>query len=319
MKVTIVETVGYGDQVNKEDSAKTILEYVDTQYEAYLNEEMKIKRSLNSYHDTRIHVCLYFIAPTGHSLKSLDIVCMKQMQKKVNIIPIISKSDGISKSELQTFKEQIMTELLNNDIEIYKFPTDDETISEVNSEMNNHIPFAVVGSRDEVVVGEEKYRARQYSWGTVLVENENHCDFVKLREMLVRTNMQDLIEKTHEKHYELHRRLKMEREGFNDGEDSIQDGYQKKREQYMLELQVKEEHIRQAFVQKVKDKENELKKDEVALQVKFTTMKQNQSDEKKIVEEMKKLLDEDMDKFNQFKQEFAIQHADLAKGKKPKK
>ena len=75
---------------------------------------MKIKRSQKTYHDTRVHVCLYFIAPTGHSLKSLDLVCMKKLDKKVNVIPIIAKADTISKNELQAFKDQIMTELENN-------------------------------------------------------------------------------------------------------------------------------------------------------------------------------------------------------------
>ena len=56
--------------------------------------------------------------------------------------------------------------------------------------LQSHLPFAVVGSREEVQLNGEKYRARQYPWGTVLVENETHCDFVKLREMLLRTNMQ---------------------------------------------------------------------------------------------------------------------------------
>lgn len=48
------------------------------------------------------------------------------------------------------------------------------------------------------------------------VENENHCDFVKLREMLVRVNMEDLREKTHTKHYELYRRSKLTEMGFMD-------------------------------------------------------------------------------------------------------
>ena len=48
-------------------SYKAIVDYIDTQYEAYLQEELKVKRALHSYHDTRIHVCLYFVAPTGHS------------------------------------------------------------------------------------------------------------------------------------------------------------------------------------------------------------------------------------------------------------
>lgn len=49
-----------------------------------------------------------------------------------------------------------------------------------------------------------------------LVENENHCDFVKLREMLICTNMEDLREQTHARHYELYRRCKLEEMGFAD-------------------------------------------------------------------------------------------------------
>lgn len=48
------------------------------------------------------------------------------------------------------------------------------------------------------------------------VENENHCDFVKLREMLLRVNMEDLREQTHTRHYELYRRCKLEEMGFKD-------------------------------------------------------------------------------------------------------
>ena len=48
-------------------------------------------------------------------------------------------------------------------------------------------------------------RARQYPWGVVQVENENHCDFTKLREMLIRTNMEDLRDTTHSRHFEVYR------------------------------------------------------------------------------------------------------------------
>lgn len=48
----------------------------------------------------------------------------------------------------------------------------------------------------------------------MIVENESHCDFVKLREMLIRTNMEDLREKTHEKHYELYRKMRLEQVRF---------------------------------------------------------------------------------------------------------
>ncbi len=48
-----MDTVGYGDQINKEDSFKAIVDYLDTQFENFLQEELKIKRNLPAYHDTR--------------------------------------------------------------------------------------------------------------------------------------------------------------------------------------------------------------------------------------------------------------------------
>ncbi|XP_032255806.1 septin-10 isoform X2 [Phoca vitulina] len=216
LKLTIVNTVGFGDQINKEESYQPIVDYIDAQFEAYLQEELKIKRSLFNYHDSRIHVCLYFISPTGHSLKTLDLLTMKSLDSKVNIIPVIAKADAISKAELQKFKIKLMSELVSNGVQIYQFPTDDETIAKINASMNGHLPFAVVGSMDEVKVGNKMVKARQYPWGVVQVENENHCDFVKLREMLICTNMEDLREQTHTRHYELYRRCKLEEMGFTD-------------------------------------------------------------------------------------------------------
>lgn len=69
---------------------------------------------------------------------------------------------------------QIIEELRSNDIEIYKFPTDDETVADLNAKMNDQVPFAVVGSRDEIVVNGHKVRARQYPWGTV----EGECEIL---------------------------------------------------------------------------------------------------------------------------------------------
>ncbi|NXW79483.1 SEP10 protein, partial [Hirundo rustica] len=136
LKLTVVKTVGFGDQVNKADTYQPIVDYIDAQFEAYLEEELKVIRSLFSYHDTRIHVCLYFISPTSHSLKNIDLLTMRSLDSKVNIIPVIGKADSISKTELQEFKKKIMSELVSNGIRIYQFPTDDETFSEMNTIIN---------------------------------------------------------------------------------------------------------------------------------------------------------------------------------------
>ena len=47
----------------------------------------------------------------------------------------------------------------------------------------------------------------------LLVENSDHCDFTKLRNMLIRTHMQDLKDVTQDVHYEnfrLHRLRKQD-------------------------------------------------------------------------------------------------------------
>ncbi|XP_078403757.1 septin-6 isoform X4 [Cetorhinus maximus] len=306
LKLSIVNSVGFGDQINKEESYKSIVEFIDAQFEAYLQEELKIKRTLHNYHDSRIHVCLYFIAPTGHSLKSLDLVTMKKLDSKVNIIPIIAKADSISKNELQKFKIKIMSELVSNGVQIYQFPTDDETVAEINGTMNAHLPFAVVGSTEEIKIGNKMMKARQYPWGTVQVENENHCDFVKLREMLIRVNMEDLREQTHARHYELYRRCKLEEMGFKDTDPdnkpfSLQETYEAKRNEFLGELQKKEEEMRQMFVMRVKEKESELKEAEKELHDKFDRLKKLHQDEKKKLEDKKKSLDDEINAYKQRK------------------
>uniref|UniRef100_A0A8C6YR36 Septin n=1 Tax=Nothoprocta perdicaria TaxID=30464 RepID=A0A8C6YR36_NOTPE len=276
LKLTIVDAVGFGDQINKDESYRPIVEYIDTQFENYLQEELKIRRSLFNYHDTRIHVCLYFITPTGHSLKSLDLVTMKKLDSKVNIIPIIAKADTISKSELHKFKIKIMSELVSNGVQIYQFPTDDEAVAEINSA---HLPFAVVGSTEEVKVGNKLVRARQYPWGVVQVENESHCDFVKLREMLIRVNMEDLREQTHTRHYELYRRPLGEagalwRGGDTCGTCGSAPGCSRCRNHKPISSQLHE---------------------------KFEHLKRIHQEEKKKVEEKRKELDDEMNAFNRRK------------------
>lgn len=47
------------------------------------------------------------------------------------------------------------------------------------------MPFAVVGSNQIIEVKGRKVRGRMYPWGVVEVENPEHCDFIKLRTMLM--------------------------------------------------------------------------------------------------------------------------------------
>ena len=50
------------------------------------------------------------------------------------------------------------------------------------------------------------------------MENEEHCDFVKLREALLRVNVEDLRERTQRNLYENFRRSRLAEMGVRDGD-----------------------------------------------------------------------------------------------------
>ena len=62
LKLNIVDTPGYGDQVNNENSWDPIIKYIKDQHSAYLRKELTAMRDRYIV-DTRIHCCLFFINP----------------------------------------------------------------------------------------------------------------------------------------------------------------------------------------------------------------------------------------------------------------
>ncbi|XP_006889706.1 PREDICTED: septin-14-like [Elephantulus edwardii] len=322
LKLTVVKTVGYGDQINKEGSYRPIVDYLDAQFEAYLQEELKIKRS--KYHDSRIHVCLYFISPTGHSLKSLDLITMKKIDHKVNIVPLIAKADTISKTDLPMFKSKIMSELAKQGIQIYQFPVDDDVTAQTNSLMKAQLPFAVVGSVEEVKVGRRTVRGRQYPWGVLQVDNENHCDFVRLRDMLLCTNMEDLKEQTHTLHYEHYRSVRLKQMGFsevgpNNQPISFQEIYEAKRQEFAEQCLREEEQLKHKFMQRVKEKEIAFKETERELQEQFELLKRIQQEETMKLEEERRKLDEEIIEFYKMKAASESLQAQLKRDKERRK
>lgn len=66
------------------------------------------------------------------------------------------------------------------------------------------------------------------------VENEDHCDFKKLRSLLIRTHMLDLISTTEETHYEAYRQAQMETRKFGEPKVKKLDNPKFKEEEEML-------------------------------------------------------------------------------------
>ena len=83
MKIYLFLT-GFGDAVNNSECWNPVIKYVEDQYDDFLDSESKVERFPIT--DSRVHVCLYFIAPTGHCLKPLDIEFMKRIHEKVRVV-----------------------------------------------------------------------------------------------------------------------------------------------------------------------------------------------------------------------------------------
>lgn len=206
LRLTVVDTPGYGDSIDSTDCYKPIVKYIDDQFERYFRDES----GLNRRHivDNRIHCCFYFVNPASHGLKPLDVQFMKTLHNKVNLVPVIAKADTLTRAEVSRMKARIMSEISEHGIHVYQLPDcdpdEDEEYREQVKLLKQAMPFAVCGSSQQLEVQGRKIRGRQYPWGVIDIENPDHCDFTKLRTMLV-THMQDLEDMTHDCHYENYR------------------------------------------------------------------------------------------------------------------
>ncbi|XP_049416146.1 neuronal-specific septin-3 isoform X2 [Epinephelus fuscoguttatus] len=216
MKLTVIDTPGFGDQINNENCWEPIEKHINEQYEKYLREELHINRK-RRIPDSRVHCCIYFLPATGHRLRPIDVEFMKRLGKIVSIVPVIAKADTLTIEERQEFKERIRQDLAANGIHVYPQREYDEDPEEriLNDRIRENIPFAVVGTDKEHQVNGNKVLGRKTKWGIIEVENVAHCEFANLRDLLIRSHLQDLKDVTHNIHYETYRVQRLNESNMN--------------------------------------------------------------------------------------------------------
>jgi hypothetical protein len=242
---------------------------------------------------------------------------MSRLHTRVNLIPVIAKADTMTDEEIADFKtrvslphvgfvarvlkfQQVLADIALHKIHIFQAPTyeneDEESLAEAE-EIASKIPFAVVGS-DKIVTTPDgrKVRGRVYPWGIVEVDNEEHCDFVKLRQMLIRTYMEELREYTNDVLYENWRTERLLSRGvvqdptvFKEVNPAVRN--HEERVMHEAKLAKMEVEMKMVFQQKVAEKEAKLKQSEEELYARHKEMKEALDKQRADLEEKRRRIE----------------------------
>jgi len=289
LRLTVIDTPGFGECIDNSNCWQPIVDYVDSRYEDFLIAESKINREL-PIPDRRVHCCLHFIAP-GHTVNQLDIEVMKKLHDRVNLIPVIAKADTMTVEELKQFKASVLNVINENKLQIYEFPDlddDDVETNRNNSILKSKLPFAIVGSNTIVESEGKTFRGRQYPWGCVNIDDLAHCDFMALRTMLIRTHMQDLKDVTNNVHYENYRFKKLAYVTGDKIRPTNKNPFQQledERKEAESRLEKMKAEMESVFDNKVKEKIARLKESEANLEKQQEQMKQSLEKEERELEE----------------------------------
>lgn len=201
--ISVIDSPGFGHCINDTKTHQNIENYIRSQFDAFLAEETKIRRNPH-FEDNRVHTLVYFISPNTHGLSQNDIAFLKTVDSLVNIIPVVGKADGLTARELEQLRFNVMRQVRENSISIFDFEKDSyDTSLLMNQGVNDKLPFAMINS--EAVSSSETFKGRKTHWGVININDPDYCDFNLLKEILLSSYMDVLVEKTATELYEEYR------------------------------------------------------------------------------------------------------------------
>ncbi|KAF9902300.1 hypothetical protein BX616_001988 [Lobosporangium transversale] len=152
--LTFLSLPGYSSTTNP----STILSLTDD----YLNHHLHSVTSIFSPSIPSAQLAWFLIAGSGahslptcafyfvlYELKPIDIIYMKMIHERINLIPIIAKADTVSKNELWVLKKRMLRQLKMNGIKIHTFGLDMETIEKMTQQRQWGAPPFVVSTRED--------------------------------------------------------------------------------------------------------------------------------------------------------------------------
>ncbi|EMR10752.1 hypothetical protein PNEG_00901 [Pneumocystis murina B123] len=211
--VTLWDSRGFGTSRDYEIvnlQMDEIILFMESKFENTFSEETKVIRS-HKHIDTHIHCVLYLIDSTSSylyndvSLDSLDISIIQKLSRYTTVIPVISKVDTCTKRRIGDIKLAWRKEFEKSEIKILEFLGNNESHDDVSTSESTHsrekdenyddiynlLPFGCMTPDRAQIIPFSAEKAmkfdisREYSWGKANPLDEKHCDFSKLKEMVL--------------------------------------------------------------------------------------------------------------------------------------
>mmetsp|Transcript_888 Transcript_888/g.2610 ORF Transcript_888/g.2610 Transcript_888/m.2610 type:complete len:496 (-) Transcript_888:413-1900(-) len=177
LRVTIVDTPGFGNSIDHGDTVRPISSFVARrrrrQYERSVRDRSEGRDS-----DELVHACVYFISP--HRFLEIDRFFLKHLQAELPVIPVISKADTLTDAELKAYRAHLRAAFAEERIEAYTFkrPTDDPR----GRLRENDTDCLAIVARDGA-----------YPWGVSRASDPDHSDFDFLRDALLSDHTEKLV------------------------------------------------------------------------------------------------------------------------------
>jgi septin family protein len=137
-----------------------------------------------------------------YGLDALDTHILARLSRITTVIPLISKADTCTTARLNTLKSLISQNIRQQNLRLTSFLSESDTYSEDDDDMDDvedeqmdtgaegdlTLPLSVLSpdyyAEASSMNKEVQAVGRSYPWGFADALNPNHCDYVKLRELV---------------------------------------------------------------------------------------------------------------------------------------
>lgn len=203
LALTMVETENFGTALDHSSDVDAVARFIENRFDEVLAEESRIRRNPR-FKDNRVDACIYFIEPTGHGLREIDVLALRRLASIVNVIPVLARADTLTPSEVVANKRLVSEDMRFYDLETFGFQYAEDGSSNnlrEESELAAALPFAITTSSEFGERGEALF-VRRLTYGSVHVLDPQQSDFQMLRNALVDEFLMELKDRTHDVLYE---------------------------------------------------------------------------------------------------------------------